>query len=305
MNSARGCHTATLLPDGRVLVAGGSGAGGFLASAEIFDPATGVWTSAGTMTSPRAFHTATLLPDGRVLVVGGIRIPAGAPVDSAELYDPASDTWTPTSTPMSDRRSDHTATLLSDGTVLIAGGHTPNNYSAAFDALQSAEVYVPAEDSWVDVEPMRSTRAGHTATLLQDGRVLVAGGEFLEGYMPGRGVYNQTRTLAEVYDARTSSFAPVDSMNVERFDHTATLLPGGGVLVAGGESSSNTSARAEIYDAAPSSSVCEPGLCVEPPASPSQRHGVSCAVTPSAPERSPAPWLLALLALVRRRRLLD
>ena len=127
--TARELHRATLLPNGRVLVASGT-------SAELYDPATGVWTPTGSLSIYRILHTATLLPNGKVLVAGGF---GGAfSLTSAELYDPATGAWTATGS-MNVGRDSHTATLLPNGQVLVAGG-----YGGGTNYLASAEVYDPA-----------------------------------------------------------------------------------------------------------------------------------------------------------------
>src|ERR1051325_7686022 len=160
LNYPRSLHTATLLPSGKVLVAGGSH---FPASAELYDPATGTWSVTGTLITPRyGYHTATLLPDGRVLVAGG-----RYNVASAELYNPATGTWTATGS-LHTGRSDHTATLLLNGKVLVAGGM---NQSFTFGALTSTELYDPATGTWTVTGDHNVPRLNHTATLLPDGRV--------------------------------------------------------------------------------------------------------------------------------------
>src|SRR5438270_10739182 len=141
--SARENHTATLLQDGRVLVAGGDNAGGWLASAELFDPATGTWSPATSMATPRRYHTATLLEDGRVLVAGGSRGP-GAILRSAELYDPPTNRWAPAAS-MKTPRAYAAAVELTDGHVLITGGL---GSGTAGDTAASAELYDPATNSW-------------------------------------------------------------------------------------------------------------------------------------------------------------
>ena len=138
-------HTATLLPNGKVLVAGGLSNGVFgegtpTSSAELYDPATGTWTATLNMGDPHGRHTATLLPTGQVLVAGGFPLtPFSEFSRSAELYDPATGTWSYTG-PLRDGRFDHTATLLPNGKVLAAGGFSISTHQA----LDTAELYNPA-----------------------------------------------------------------------------------------------------------------------------------------------------------------
>jgi hypothetical protein len=119
LRTARLSHTATLLPNGKVLVAGGTDLFGAFASAELYDPARGIWTATGSLVTGRSGHTATLLPNGKVLVAGGTDLNIGA-LASAELYDPASGTWTATGS-LGTARYYHTATLLPNGKVLVVG----------------------------------------------------------------------------------------------------------------------------------------------------------------------------------------
>jgi hypothetical protein len=175
MVHARLGHTATLLPNGQVLVVGGGtlGSNGDLSelrSAELFDPTTGTWTATRSLRAARAFHTATLLADGTVLIAGGDS-PAGA---STERYDPNLGRWTETG-PMTVARSGCTATLLPDGTVLVAGGRVAGENGGKPAA--SAELYDPATGRWTATASMAGARAQHAAALLTDGAVLVAGGE--------------------------------------------------------------------------------------------------------------------------------
>ncbi|RZL94152.1 MAG: hypothetical protein EOP82_05785 [Variovorax sp.] len=167
MSTARSGHTATLLPDGKVLVAGGSD-GSFLASAELYDPATGQWAATSAMGAARSVFTATLLPDGKVLVAGGLGVGILA---SAELYTPATGQWAPTG-PMSAARLTHTATLLPDGKVLVAGG---NGGVSGGGSLATAERYDPTTGAWTATGSMSTGRTAHTATLLPNGKVLAAG----------------------------------------------------------------------------------------------------------------------------------
>ena len=231
LSAARYSHTATLLPDGKVLVAGGTEIGvGNLSSAELYDPIAGTWTTTGPMNAARMQHTATLLPNGKVLVAGG-NSPA---LPTAELYDPAAGIWTLTNS-MSTGRQQHTATLLPNGKVLVAGGNP-----GTVTPLSSAELYDPAAGTWTTINPMSSLRESHTATLLPNGKVLVAGG------------YNGTVYLsaAELYDPIAGTWAATGVMTTARNQDTATLLPNGKVLVAGGAAGGGSLASAELYDPA-------------------------------------------------------
>ena len=225
MNKGHAYHTATLLPDGKVLVAGGESSadddGKASRAAELYDPTSGKWTATGNLLQARWDHTATLLPDGRVLVVGGQSNPRDQ-LDSAELYDPSSGQWTRTAS-MHKVRSGHTATLLPDGKVLVTGGYDWAGAQAAeveMMGLALAELYDPATGQWTPTGSMAEAQAGHTATLLLDGRVLVTGGI--------------GSTDAELYDPGTGRWTVTGSMADSRRDHTATLMPDGTVLVTGG-----------------------------------------------------------------------
>jgi Galactose oxidase, central domain/Kelch motif len=166
LSTARFQHTATLLPSGKVLVAGGSGPLS-LSSAELYDPVAGSWSSTGSLSTARYQHTATLLPNGKVLVAGGL---GGSDVlSSAELYDPALGTWSTTGSLNTARRS-HTATLLPSGKVLVVGGF------GGSAVLSSAELYDPGLGTWSTTGSLNTARVDHTARLLPSGKVLVAGG---------------------------------------------------------------------------------------------------------------------------------
>lgn len=220
LRESRAQHTATLLPSGKVLVTGGSGA-----SAELYDPGTGTWQSTGALGRARSNHTATLLPSGKVLVTCG-RTTSSTPC--ADLYDPETGLWESTGAPT--RRWEHTATLLPSGQVLVAGGVVVN-------PLSSAELYDPATGTWQDTGGLGTARHLHTATLLPSGKVLVAGGES----------HGTSLASAELYDPGTGAWEATGSLAMPRRGHTATLLPSGEVLVAGGFDGSEL-ASAELYD---------------------------------------------------------
>ncbi len=281
LNTPRFYHTATLLSDGRVLVASGGGRGTFpypeLLSAELYDPAKGTWTLTGSLNNARVLYTATLLLNGKVLVAGGFPNHDQSGKGHAEVYDPSTGTWTPTGS-MNFGRTYHTATLLFDGRVLAVGSNGSPDTAELYDSdrgnwtvtgnlnvgryahtatllsngkvlvaggwsgVASAELYDPATETWTFTGPLNGGRYDHTATLLANGTVLVAG---------GRNDDIGVLASAEVYDPATGNWTTTGSLNVGRRRHMATLLSDGRVLVAGGLADSNSSfASAEIYDPA-------------------------------------------------------
>jgi len=224
-------HTATLLSDGKVLVAGGSDDSNLLAAAELYDPSSGSWHTVGRLAVPRSGHTATLLPDGTVLVAGDYDDRSGLVLDFTETFDPSSGMWTAAGK-MVTARTAHTATLLPDGRVLVAGGSAFGGHG---EAVRAAELYDPGSRSWTATRRMFDARWGHAATLLPAGRVLLAGGFGDLGALQS----------AERYDPTSGSWAATASMDMGRAKFTATLLLDGTVLVAG----LGARRSAEIYDA--------------------------------------------------------
>ena len=257
MEIPRYLHTATLLNDGRVLIAGGSDGAAGVATAELFEPSTGSFTPTGSMTTWRENHTATLLSNGPVLVTGG-RGGNGGVLMTAEVFDQATGSFKATGS-MTTWRENHTATLLSNGNVLIAGG------TDGVAVLPTAELFDPSTGSFTATGSMGTAREKHTATLLTDGKVLITGGmgtPTAELYDPGTGIFTPTGnmttarsshtatlmktgqvlvlggTTADLYDPSTGTFTPTGNPTVQRISHTATLLNDGTVLVTGGISGS-------------------------------------------------------------------
>ena len=233
MLEPRSGHTATLLPDGKVLIAGGMRRNrDFYGSAELYDPATAKFERTGDMNQRRVGQIAVLLRSGKVLIAGGWVGDGGT--DSAELYDPSTGKFTAIAK-MNSRRGRPSATLLDDGDVLIAGGEQRDN-----ESLSSAEIFHVKTLSFQPTGSLHHARVAHTATLLNDGRVLIAGG-----------YSDSVSSSAEIYDPKTGSFTETGSLSTARCKHTAGLLPDGRVMIAGGSDNrgwNGNLSSTEIYD---------------------------------------------------------
>ncbi len=256
MKQPRSAQSAILLRDGTVLVSGGNMdrtpctdpdptvCVTTLATAEIYNPSTGQWKTAGEMTIPRSFHTTTLLANGKVLATGG-RIHTGPDyfdlkaIADADLYDPATGKWSATGT-MTISRTDHSASLLPNGQVLVAGGETVDFNGVT---VASAELYNPLTGNWTATGSMLLSRERHTAHVLQNGQVLVAGGDFYDGVNFG------ALSECELYDPTLGTWSATASMSTSRFGARAALLRDGRVLEAGGDTDVNfiPTATAELY----------------------------------------------------------
>lgn len=250
INIPRSGHTTTLLQNGKVLIAGGTGAS---AMAEIFDPnATdpvtgrpGAFSLTGSLAIGRTGHSATLLLDGRVLIVGG----DGVASVQAELYDPVNGTFALTGV-LNDGRLLHTATLLLDGKVLIAGGLSGLGSGCTTHPdgfCLSAELYDPANGTFARVGDMSTRRADHTATLLTNGRVLIAGGCHEYAF---RNLAGSCLASAELFDPATGLFTSTGDMTTVRFAGSETRLQDGRVFILGGTQDLGIPASTEIYDPA-------------------------------------------------------
>ena len=233
ISTPRNSLAGALLTNGSVLIAGGDDGSGtdtsVLASAEVFDPSTGQWSSAGSMSQTRQGHSLVALDNGTALVAGG---DAGDdPFQSVEIYDPSSGAWSPAAD-MVDARERFAAVVLQDGKVLVVGGGGTDG------RLASAELYDPGAGTWSSAAEMSTPRLKPAAVVLQDGKVLVVGGL-------GAG---QFLGSAEIYDPATDSWSDAGSMETGRGFHTATLIDDGRVVVTGGFGFSGPTNSTEIYD---------------------------------------------------------
>lgn len=282
MTISRGFHTATVLDDGRVLIVGGyTSLDTDTARVEIFDPATNTFTQTGSLHLPRHGHSATLLMDGRVLVIGGYALPQGW-LSDAEIYDPETEQWA-TTQPLFPHGVCHSATLLADGRVLVMAGSIRSGHPGSDDRV---EIFNPNTNRWQKAAYHEHTEACQTATRLEDGRVLIAGGladptiyDPATNTWKSAGKLNTPRSQAqavllqsgrvlligglsfdgeptnsvEIYDVDSNTWQETAPLDQARYNHTATLLPDGRVLVLGGWGTyngyeSSLLDTAEIYD---------------------------------------------------------
>lgn len=235
MNLARSGSASVLLKSGRVLILGGYGGndGSYMNTAEVYEPWSGRFDLA-TMNAARRHPTATLLKSNKVLVAGGYN---GSFLSTAEVYDPGTSTFSYADY-MNASREGHAAVLLSNGKVLITGGCSSANDTLPIcsNYLSSAELYDPETNEFTNTGAMATARAGHTATLLPDGRVLIVGGRNASSAL----------SSAEIFDPSTGSFSAAANLSVARFNHTATLA-NGKVVIAGGYSTEPLRS-AEIFE---------------------------------------------------------
>jgi hypothetical protein len=251
LGTAYSWHAATLLQDGRVLVAGGFDSDN-VKTAELYDPSSGTWAPTGDLNVARYGHTATLLPDGSVLIAKGSNDgDLASTLSSAERYDPISGTWSLIDDPTRYSSVLHTATLMPDGRVLFTGGYPGNGGQGNPTTLASSELFDPVTGLWEIIGNLNEGRDSHTATPLPDGKLLVAGG------------FNWNfRTYVantELYDPVTATWMTTSSLGTPRIHHTATPLADGTVLVAGGETGLYGSIALESAEryAAPVANSCQ------------------------------------------------
>jgi hypothetical protein len=232
LNHARQGASCTSLLNGKVLIAGGGGSGGPALTAELYDPTTGSFQPVGSLVSARTEHRAVRLSDGKVLLVGGVNQSS-----SAELFDPASGHFAATGS-LHQARAGASATLLPNGKVLVLGGTQTmgpvgGGAPAAPVSIASAELYDPAGGLFHPVGSLLIARDSHSATLLADGTVLVAGG-YSHGFDGDAQPEWQTLASAEIFDPGSSASTRAASLETGRAEHVTTLLNNGQLLVTGG-----------------------------------------------------------------------
>jgi hypothetical protein len=238
--------TSTLVGDGLVLIAGGTGADGttVLNSAEVYNVSGAAFSSAGNLNAARTGAVALLLPNGKVLIAGGSSDgTANGALNTAELFDPNAGTFTPTSNSMTAARFGATATLLNTGKVLVSGGGNSGG------VLNSAELYDPTADAFTATGNLNAARTGASATLLGTGKVLVAGGSS-DG--TATGALNSAELFDPAGNSGAGTFTSVAGANPTlasgRWQPEAALLVSGKVLVAGGQNSGGALTSADLYD---------------------------------------------------------
>ena len=239
MNTARAGPSATLLLDGRVLVAGGIYLDDtqlqVLDSSELWDPGSGAWSRTGRLAEARDGASAVTLADGRVLVVGGVNNDSPVEQSSTEVYDPESREWASAGTLATARRG-FVLVALADGGALVAGGLTADS----FTRLASVERFDPASDTWAQAEDLPVALAGAAGIRLLDGRVLIAGGSLHEQVLidPDASTFVSGLTRdAVLFDPDTGAWSATEPLPNPRAGASAVLLPDGSAVLAGGSDS--------------------------------------------------------------------
>lgn len=244
LNIARSDFTATSLPNGMVMIAGGiNSAGAVEKSVELYDPVSNTWSLTGDMKTARRGHAATLLRDGRVLITGGYDgTTATTALNKAETYDPATGIWTNTTGTLVQARRWHTSTLLNNNKVLIVGGSVSSGSGTV------AELFDPSNGSFTETTPIRIPRQGHTATLLPTGHVLIIGRNNSDNsYLSVSGTSYESSRTTEVYDPTTATWTDGPVLSYGRYAHATSLMGNSKQLLVTGGYDYGTN-KAEVLD---------------------------------------------------------
>jgi hypothetical protein len=245
MTQWRGLHTATRLTNPRYTFIAGGGSGAILAPTPVadctlYDHYTRSFLPAPPLSLARVLHTATRLNDGRVLIAGGLDGAAVNNWHTAEIYNPVTNTFSPTTNNMSGPRAAHTATLLNDGRVLIAGGNTMfavvsvGNYITVFStALNTTEIFDPVTNTFSPGPVMSTARLGHEAVKLPNGLVLLVGG-INGGINLGVTALPTFTNTTQLFNPATNTFTNSGNVTSSRLKPLLKVLPSGNVLMAGG-----------------------------------------------------------------------
>ncbi len=236
LNVVRVDHASVALADGNILISGGEGTDSTLFSCEIYDYRSGKWIETAPMNSARAFHKMVLLPDNKVLAIGGWNN------RSCEIYDPAKASWNFTDSLRGERWDSFTATLLPNGNVLVTGGYYLSFDSTSSVTLNSSEIYDFQTGKWTYTPAMKYEKSDHSATLLDNGLVLISGGQ----------ANGETLNVCELFDPVEMSWTETDTLEIARHAHNALLLQNGNVLISGGNRRTTTGdsgvVACELYD---------------------------------------------------------
>jgi hypothetical protein len=233
MSAARQEFTMITLGNGKTLAAGGWNGSAYTSTAELYDPATGLWTATGSMNGIRGGESeAVLLQDGRVLLVGGSGTGGGVNV---EIYDPVAGTWSVTGS-MNVSRRQFSINVLNDGRVLVAGSSA---------CVSSAEIYNPATGTWTLTGSMINGRRYNVGALLTNGNVITVNGRIHDCTALGLTISETT----ELYNVATGTWSSTGNTVIERQKHRiVTLLNGTPMVVGGGQDNLDTTPIAELYD---------------------------------------------------------
>jgi len=261
LNLGRADQTATLLQNGQVLITGGydSIAGAPTATAELYDPSTGTFAYTGSLSTPTWNHSATLLNDATVLIAGGDSQWGQSPIAVAAIYNPATAAFTTVGN-LKAAREYHTSTLLGTGKVLIVGGANTQSGDSQAQYLATAELYDPVARTFSFTGNLAYARGYATANLLNNGQVLIVGGDGAgnNGFM-GLGP-------AELYDPAAATFSIPGNLNIPRAEHGAALLSDGTVLIAGGGGERYYFEDGYSVEAVPQAEIYQtPGSQIQPP----------------------------------------